>query len=218
MCFSSRGLLPLLVALPLLAGQVRAAEPPSEADLVAAREIMEGFYGELLECMQQAEQLGLEGRRAKLEPAIALAYDVPLMAAKVLGRYWRGFSDEDKARWVDTFRRLTVATYAERFDAWNGEALTVEDAEAGARGTIVVHTRIERVEAEAVPVHYRMRARDGRWRVIDVFLNGTVSELALRRSEYASVIRKDGLTPLIELLKAKIAAGEASADVAADLD
>ncbi|MAE93981.1 MAG: hypothetical protein CL910_04920 [Deltaproteobacteria bacterium] len=213
-----RTLLALLLALPLTATPLGAVESAGGNDLGQARETMRGFYGELLECMQQGEQLGLEGRRAKLEPAVAEAYDLPLMAAKVLGRHWRSLSDDDKGRWVDTFRRLTVATYAERFGAWNGEALTIDDAEAGARGTIVVHTRIERVNAEAVPVHYRMKAREGRWRVIDVFLNGTVSELALRRSEYGSVIRKDGIAPLIERLEAKIAAGKASADVAADLD
>ncbi len=193
-----------------------AAVAEETAALSAARAPIEAFYAALSDCMRNAESLGLEGRREKLGPAVEQAYDVPLMAAKVLGRHWRSLADDERSRWVETFRRLTVATYAERFDGWSGEELVVEEAESGARGTIVVHTHITRPDGEPVQIHYRLGHREGRWRVMDVFLNGTVSELALRRSEYGSVIEKDGLDLLIEQLEGKIAAGEASADVAAE--
>ncbi|MCP3983011.1 MAG: organic solvent ABC transporter [bacterium] len=186
-------------------------------DLAATRAPIEAFYVELAECMKDAESLGLEGRKEKLGPAIEQAYDLPLMAAKVLGRHWRGLADEDRNRWLSTFRRITVATYAERFNGWSGEKLRVLDAEPGARGTRVVHTRIERPDSEPVDIHYRMKEREGRWRVMDVFLNGTVSELALRRSEYGTVIEADGLAALIEQLEAKIEAGEASTDIASEV-
>lgn len=210
------GITRLLVACALLVPASAIAEP--DAGLVEARTAVESLYVVLSDCMQNAEALGLEGRREKLEPAIAESYDIPLMAAKVLGRHWRKLSDEDKTRWVTTFGRLTVATFAERFDGWEGEELVVDDAEAGARNTIVVHTRITRPKDEAVPIHYRLREREGRWRVMDVFLNGTVSELALRRSEYGSVAENEGIGPLIDQLEAKIAAGNAGADVAAELE
>ena len=186
-------------------------------DLSAARAPIEVFYAELTDCMKNAESLGLEGRRKRLEPAIEQAYDIPLMAAKVLGRHWRGLSDEDKGHWVETFRRVTVATYAERFNGWNGEELLVLDATVGARNTRVVHTKIGRPDADAVDIHYRMMERQGRWRIMDVFLNGTISELALRRSEYGSVIKANGLPVLIERLEAKVEAGEASTEYASEL-
>lgn len=205
-------------ALGLLCLATPSLAAPSQADLDAARSAVAGLYDRLLEAMKGAEQLGLEGRREKLGPAVRAAYDLQLMGAKVLGRHWRGLSDEDKQRWIEIFERLTIATYAERFDGWQGEELVIEQAEPGARDTIVVHTRIVRPAKEAVPIHYRLRQRDGQWRVIDVFLNGTVSELALRRSEYGGVLQTEGLTPLIDQLAAKIEAGQASADVASELD
>lgn len=205
------------LAALLLLGAPSGAEP-TQADLEAARSVVVGLYEQLLGAMKGADQLGLEGRREKLGPAVRAAYDLPLMGAKVLGRHWRGLSDEEKERWVATFERLTIATYAERFDGWQGEELVIDGAEAGARDTIVVHTRIVRPKKDPVPIHYRLRQREGQWRVIDVFLNGTVSELALRRSEYGSVVEKDGLSKLIAQLDGKIAAGQASADVASELD
>ncbi|MCP5057079.1 MAG: hypothetical protein GY937_10190 [bacterium] len=201
---------PLVFAFTCLASASALAEEP--VDFATTRAPIEAFYEVLVDCMKNAESLGLEGRKEMLEPAIDQTYDLPLMAAKVLGRHWRGLTDEDKNRWLATFRRITVATYAERFNSWDGQKLLVQGAELGARGTRVVHTRIEPPDDKPVDVHYRMKEREGRWQVMDVFLNGTVSELALRRSEYGGVIKTDGLDALIERLEAKIEAGEASSE------
>lgn len=200
----------LVFAFICLASASALAEEP--IDFATTRAPIEAFYDVLMDCMKSAESLGLQGRKEMLEPAVEQTYDLPLMAGKVLGRHWRGLTDNDKNRWLTTFRRITVATYAERFDGWDGQKLLVLGAELGARETRVVHTRIEPAEGDPVDVHYRMKEREGRWRVMDVFLNGTVSELALRRSEYGSVIKTDGLDALIERLEAKIEAGEASSE------
>ncbi len=205
----------LLFALAWLSSVAALSE--EAADLSAARAPVVAFYLELTDTMKNAESLGLEGRRKKLAPAIEQAYDIPLMAAKVLGRHWRDLSDEDKGRWVETFRQITVSTYAERFDGWSGEELLVIDATVGARDTRIVHTKIGRPNADAVDIHYRMKERQGRWRIMDVYLNGTISELALRRSEYGSVIKADGLAVLIERLESKIEAGVASTEIASEL-
>lgn len=205
----------LLFALAWLSSVAALSE--EAADLSAARTPVVAFYLELTDTMKNAESLGLEGRRKKLAPAIEQAYDIPLMAAKVLGRHWRGLSDEDKGRWVETFRRITVSTYAERFDGWSGEELLVLEATVGARDTRIVYTKIGRPNADAVEIHYRMKERQGRWRIMDVYLNGTISELALRRSEYSGVIKADGLAALIERLEAKVDAGHASTEIASEL-
>jgi phospholipid transport system substrate-binding protein len=51
-----------------------------------------------------------------------------------------------------------------------------------------------------VKLDYRLRAADGDWKIVDVYLNGTVSELALRRSEYSSLIKREGLEALLAAL------------------
>jgi phospholipid transport system substrate-binding protein len=69
-----------------------------------------------------------------------------------------------------------------------------------------VKSRIVRGNGEIVALDYRLRPVDGEWRVIDVFLNGTVSELALRRAEYSGVLKREGFDGLMRALEEKIAA------------
>jgi phospholipid transport system substrate-binding protein len=186
----------------LHAAPVRA--DPAEANAAAARATVERLYATLAEVMQRGEQLAYEGRYAELDPVIRQAYDLPFMSAKTLGRHWRNLSEQDRERWVSTFSRLTVSTYADRFDKDSGlrfEVLTVEPA---SHETIMVRTRIVPTDDKPVDLDYRLRGADGNWRVIDVFMNGTVSELALRRSEYSSVFKRDGFESLLSSLEEKI--------------
>jgi phospholipid transport system substrate-binding protein len=161
--------------------------------------------------MKAGATLDLEGRRAKLAPVVDRAYDLQFMGAKTLGSHWRALDQSERGRWLEAFRRLTVSTYAERFSDWSGEKLEVLDAVPADRGTAVVHTRIVPAKEEPIEINYRMRPGDDGWRIIDVYLNGTVSELALRRSEYSAVIDRDGFNHLIESLDEKtLAPGPAS--------
>ena len=68
----------------------------------------------------------------------------------------------------------------------------------------MVRTQLVRPGDEDVQLNYRLRAVDGEWRIIDIYLNGTVSELALRRSEYSSVLKREGFEKLISTLHAKV--------------
>ena len=79
--------------------------------------------------------------------------------------------------------------------------------------TVLVYTRIAETNGDVVELNYRLRSVDGSWKIIDIYLNGTVSELALRRSEYSTLIKRDGFEALLTALEdkiAKLAAGEVS--------
>ena len=69
-----------------------------------------------------------------------------------------------------------------------------------------------RPDREPVVLHYRLRRNGGRWHIIDVYLNGTVSELALRRSEYTTVMKREGFDALVAELEVKIASYAAGED------
>jgi phospholipid transport system substrate-binding protein len=203
-------LLALLLALPSLAGAT---------DLEGARAPVDQLYGVLLECLKEADALGLEGRREKIAPAVATGYDLPFMSEKILGRHWRGLDEADQARWTDAFGRLTVATYAERMTGFTGQRFEVLKTEPSQRGTAVVYTQVVTPGEEPIAINYRMRENGNGWRIIDVYLNGTVSELALRRSEYAAVLQRDGFEKLVGSISEKIAAGKmAGSTVPASLE
>ena len=195
----------LLIAI--LAAGVTLPAAAQETPPAAARAPVDALYAALLENMKEGEATPLETRRARLAPVIDAAYDMGFMAAKTLGRHGRTLSTPQRAEWTRTFRDLTVNTYATRFANFTGQAFEVDEVAPSARGTYLVHSRILSPGSEPVEIRYRVRADPaGAWRIIDVFLNGTVSELALRRSEYSSVIENEGYEALRDGLREKIAA------------
>jgi len=194
----------LVVCLPLARPGAALA-----AEVETAREPIEQLYAVLVECLKNADALGLEGRRAKIAPAVASGYDIPFMSEKILGRHWASLSETDRRRWTETFGNLTVATYAERMTGFTGQVFEVLKVEPSQRDTAVVYTHVVTPKEAPIAINYRMRRNgDGEWRIIDVYLNGTVSELALRRSEYAAVLQRDGFEKLVASIDEKIKAGK----------
>ncbi len=171
------------------------------------------MHGVLLEVMKEAEALGYEGRAERLAVILEECLDLQFMAQKSVGRYWRSASEDNRILLTATFRRYTVATYAGRFTGYSGQQFETLGEEAALRDTILVRTRIVDPEEDPVALDYRLREQDGTWKIIDVYLNGTVSELALRRSEFSSLIKRDGIDALIAALDEKISTlAAASAD------
>jgi phospholipid transport system substrate-binding protein len=173
---------------------------------------IERLHATLLDVMKRADALGFEGRRKVLTPTLTECFDLSYMGAKATGRYWRELDEPDRARMLNSFTRMTIATYASRFDGFDGETFELLGEEPSTHETVLVHTRLTPGNSEPVDLTYRMRSTPTGWRIIDVFLKGSVSELALRRSEYSSVIKRDGFDVLIERLDAKVdelATGEA---------
>lgn len=183
--------------------------PWARADAIdgEASGVIEAFHADLVSVMKEAETLGYSGRFERIEPALRRTFDLDFMAEKaVSSRHWRKLSEADQARMRDVFARFTIATYASRFSGFGGERFDVLAEQPAPRDTVFVRTRLVRTDGEKpVEINYRMLRGDEGWRVIDVLLRGTVSELALRRAEYSSMIKRDGFEKLIETLEEKIA-------------
>lgn len=179
-----------------------ATEPNAES---SPRPTIEAFHAGLLQIMKEAEKLGFQGRIDRLAPLMRKTFDLDFMASKTVGRHWRGLSDKDKKRWTDAFARFTTANYAGRFTGYTGEKFVTLSEEEAARDTRMVLTKIIVPNDADVQLNYRLMKRDGVWRVIDVYLDGTVSELALRRSEYSSALKREGFEELVGSIETKIA-------------
>ena len=168
--------------------------------------MVEAFHATIIGTMKEAERLGFAGRYERLEPALDATFDLDFMAEKSVGRHWRQLETADQERMREIFARFTLSTYASRFSGYGGERFETVSEQAAPRDTVFVRTRLVRTDGEnPVEINYRLHRVEAGWRVIDVLLRGTVSELALRRSEYSSVIKRDGFPKLIETLEEKIA-------------
>ncbi len=191
----------LSVASPNLAlpdsGEVSEPSAPTK--------VVDALHEILISVMKDAKTLGYGGRFKRLEPVINELFDIPFMAEKSIGRYWKTIDEENRARLLATFERFTVANYAGRFTGYSGQFFETLKEEASKYGTILVYSRLVSADGETIQLNYRLRpAKDDGWRIIDVLLNGTVSELALRRSEYSSLIRREGFAALMSALDDRI--------------
>ena len=165
--------------------------------------VVESFNANLLDLLQKSDSLNQKGRSDLLRPSLEGNFDLDFMAQKVLGRGWKELTPEQKKTWRDSFTGLMTENYAGRFVGWADQSFeTIDEAEAG-RGTVLVRTRLHVPGEEDVSLDYRLRETPNGWRVIDVFLNGTVSELALRRAEYSGVLKRDGFDALILAVNGK---------------
>ena len=124
------------------------------------------------------------------------------MTQLAVGPQWAGVSEAQRQEVSQAFERYVAAIYAERFDSYAGERLQVTGEQPSAGGTVIT-SQIVKSNGEPVNINYLMRDNGGVWKIADVYLDGTISEMATRRSEFAAILRTQGITGLIQTLNAK---------------
>jgi phospholipid transport system substrate-binding protein len=191
----------LFAAVAALTVAWRRAESHAAAMPAAT---LNSFYDTLLAVMKDGSNLGFAGRRQKLAPAITQAFDLALMTRLVVGLQWPNLAADDQKQLVSAFADFSIATYAGQFDDFSGEKFEVDPKAVPAPGNdVIVKTKLIQSNGEPVQLDYLLRQEKGEWRIIDVFLSGTISQLAARRSEFSSILREQGARGLIAVLKEK---------------
>ena len=187
----------------LLAGYLLASAPmPASAAGASPGELIRQFYGQLLDTMQQGKTLGARGRFQRLEPIVFSTFDVPFMAKLSIGPQWNALNPEQKQRAAKAYGRYLAAVYASRFDGYSGEQMQVLGEQKIRRGTLV-KSRIVKSDGEPVTIDYMVHDNAVGYQVRDVYVTGTISELATRRSDFAAILRSNGVEGLIATLNKK---------------
>lgn len=200
---SRRGAIVAVLAAVLFAGPFTAPAGAASSSPVAT---VRNFYATLSATMKDGERLGFTGRRDRMETAVRGAFDLPRMTRLAVGPRWSGLSPQEQSDLIHAFGDYSAATYATRFTHSGGETFEVSpNATPTADGTIV-HTKLLRPNDEPVQLDYLVKqGAGGDWRIEDVYLSGTISELATRRSEFTSVLDRGGAAALVEALRKKAA-------------
>jgi len=188
--------LSLIVLLP----SVQAAAEPTPTEEI------QKYYDVLYDSWQRADELGFKGRFDLIEPAIRQTFNMGYIAQFTVGRYWKHLNDDQKAGLTEAVTRLSAATYASRFDKYSGEKFVILDQKETSRGDLLVLTNIIDSKGKPVDINYLMRKDEEAWRIVDIHLKGTISELATRRSEYMSVMKRQGYDGLMSAIDNRIAA------------
>ena len=195
----SQSLRAMLVAIALAA--LLPAAAPAAAD--TPTQIINGYYGLLLKAMKGGKTLGFKGRFDLLGPGVDSTFNIALMAQASVGAYWDTMSETQRQALVEAFREFTIANYAHNFDSYGGEQFETMSEKETPRKDVIVYSNIVKSDGDKVAINYLLRQDGGRYKVIDVFLDGSISQLATRRAEYTSLIRRDGVDALIQAIRQK---------------
>lgn len=150
----------------------------------------------LLKSMRAGSTISMTERYKALEPVVEQVFAMPLVTRLAVGPAWANFSPDQQKALLAAYTRFTVANYAHNFHDFDGQKFEIDDNVLSRGEDKVVRTRVIPTHDVPVTLLYRMREVDGAWKVIDVISDG-VSQLALRRSDFAVALAAGGPPALI---------------------
>jgi phospholipid transport system substrate-binding protein len=117
-----------------------------------------------------------------------------------LGRHWRGATPELREEYIALFQDFVLDIYSKRLDGFSGENFVIIKSQTLDETDTLVSTEISGGDGPSIRVDYRVRSQQGKLQIVDVLVEG-ISLIVTQRSEFASVIRRDGLEGLLEKLR-----------------
>ena len=194
---------PLRRAVALAAGlALSALSYPVHAAPASGGDTVQGLYDTLLNTMKNGRTLGQSGRFMRLAPVIRSTFDIATMARLSVGSSWVALSEAQRQQVSESFGRYISAIYADRFDSYDGQKLEVTGEQPAPSG-VMVKSQIIKASGEPVKVDYMMRHNGESWLISDIYLDGAISEVATRRSEFSTILKNEGIDGLIAALNRK---------------
>ena len=193
-----RTLLGLLATSLLVRPQTSHAADFSEV----SKPIVELNAG-LIQAMKAGANATFVARFDRLAPIIDHAFDLHGILRVSVGPAWAGMSEPERADLLKVFRQFTVASYVANFDDFGGEHFEVLPDLRSVGTEVVVATRLIPVSGAPTRLDYVMRRMESGWRAVDVLLEGTISRVAVQRSDFRSLLAHGSASPLIASLRKK---------------
>ena len=181
----------LLAAAALLVAAT--ATTPGPRDVVART------VGDVLAILKDAS-LTPQARRDRIVEVAYERFDFPTMSKLVLAKYWKRFDAAQREEFMKEFKDFLAHRYGDRIDRYEQEKVEIVGERSASGGDAVVATKIHRPKAESVAVEYRLRSREGAWRVIDVKIEG-ISLVSNYRDQFHEVLSHGGPEKLLAQLR-----------------
>jgi len=190
------------IALNAQAGIAGTATEPAVATS-EAEQIVQRLEDALLEAMKLGDQTGFDSRFNTIEPIVREDFDMTMISRLVLGRHWTKLSAADRAKFVDTFTQYVISDYASEFDHYNDQQFEILSVKEQRAGVAIVSSQLLTKSGKTHRFDYQLRKTHDRWHIVNIAVDG-VSDLAMKRSQYTSVIKKDGFAALLDTLESRI--------------
>ncbi len=199
MASSRRQVLGLSIPLALAAGRVwaQAAADPATVPI-------DQFYAVLLTVMKAGKRTPFPQRVQMLTPAVDAAFDLAGILRVSVGAYWSSLPPAQQQALLAVFRTYTICNYVSSFHSYKNRVIYVAPTTRPVGSERVVTTTITKTNGDALRIDYVMRNEDAGWKVVDVLLDGTISRVAVQRSDFASLVTSGNASQLIATLKSKV--------------
>ena len=195
------------IALGGMTGGIVSLGVPAAAQAAAsdpAAQQINALNAGLIETMRAGKGQSVRERFRRLEPTVARTFDFGTMARFAVGPSWPTIPAAQQAALTDALKRLTVASYVHNFDGYSGQSFTIDPNVRTQGPDKVVSTHLNSPGSAPVPIAYRMRQAGGTWKIIDVFYNGSISQLTTRRADFAATLAKGGAPALLAHINALV--------------
>jgi phospholipid transport system substrate-binding protein len=191
----------ILIAAASLCPRARADTVPADAIGVVKH-----LNDTLLAAMKTGGQTDLSHRFQALAPEVDQAFDLAAVLAVSVGPSWASFSPDQQNRLLDAFRRYTVVSYLANFNSYTGQSFTMSpDTRSLGSGRLVVQSRIVTIRGEATELDYVMNQTPAGWKVVDALAAGSISRVAVQRSDFRHILSNGGGDALVLSLQRKTA-------------
>ncbi len=170
-------------------------------------DVIHALQETFIHAMKKGDELGYRGRLELLTPVIDRSHDIDTIIRSALGANWNTLNEDQQQSITKTFRRLSIATYAERFNRYNGEQFQIIEQRSLPRDQILVRSKLIQADSNPINFDYVLRQNKEGWQIINILVDG-VSDLALKRAEYNAILKRDGFPALIAMLEQKILQAE----------
>ena len=162
----------------------------------------------LIQAMRAGTKISFQQRFDLLAPSIDHAFDLADILRVSIGLAYATLPPGERETLLAVFRRFTIASYVASFDSFDGERFEVLPGLRSVGRDEVVSTRLSSPTGDPVRLDYVMRSTDAGWRAIDVLLDGTISRVAVQRSDFRALLAQGGnqvtAQPLIASLQKKV--------------
>jgi phospholipid transport system substrate-binding protein len=198
--FARRSLLGIvMIAAARLSRSALAETAP--ADAIST---IEHFNGALLAAMKSGMRTDFSRRFQALAPEIDRAFDLAVVLSVSVGPSWANFSPNQQTRLLEAFRRYMVASYVANFDSYTGQNFTVS-TKTRSLGVdrVVVESRIAQASGDETELDYVMKQTPSGWKVVDVLAAGSISRVAVQRSDFRRILSNGGGGALLASLQRK---------------
>jgi phospholipid transport system substrate-binding protein len=187
----------LLGALPLMAARAQAQDGALDKPL-------NDLYIGLAAAMKAGRATPFTQRFDALAPAVDRAFDLTTILKVSVGLRWDAMNPTQQSALLTTFRRFTIATYVANFDKFDGERFQVFPGSRDSGSDKIVKTEIMQQSGDPIRLDYVMRQESSQWRAVDVLLDGSISRVAVQRSDFRKILSGGDADALITSLKRKI--------------